>query len=130
MPDPSAPHRVRLVRSFTFEASHRLPRVPVGHKCARVHGHSYRVELVCAGPIDPDTGWLIDFADIRDAFAPVLAQLDHADLNEVPGLDNPTAELLAVWIWQHVKPDLPSLSRVVVAETGSAWCEYDGPQDN
>ena len=117
---------VRLVRTFTFEAAHRLPNVPEGHKCARLHGHSFRVELVCEGPIDPHTGWLVDFGEIKRVFGPFLEQLDHRYLNEIDGLENPTAENLARWIWMRVKPLLAVLAQVNVAETCSARCEYRG----
>lgn len=123
---PGPSRRVTLVRRFTFEAAHRLPHAPPGHPCARLHGHSFHIELVCEGPIDARAGWLIDFGDIREAFAPLLAQLDHYYLNEVPGLENPTSENLAVWIWNRVKPRLPLLAQVVVAETCNARCEYRG----
>jgi 6-pyruvoyltetrahydropterin/6-carboxytetrahydropterin synthase len=115
-----------LVRSFAFEAAHRLPRVPDGHKCAQVHGHGYRVELVCEGEIDDETGWLIDFGEIKQIFGPTLEALDHRYLNEIPGLENPTAENLARWIWGRVKPLLPLLAQVNVAESGDARCEYRG----
>jgi len=118
--------RVRLVKEFTFEAAHRLPQAPEGHKCRRLHGHSFKVELACEGPIDPKTGWLIDFADINAAFEPCLRQLDHYYLNEIEGLENATSENLARWIWQRVKPKLPCLTQVTVFETCSARCEYRG----
>ncbi len=118
--------QVRLRREFTFEAAHRLPHVPAGHKCARLHGHSFRVELICEGPIDPKTGWLVDFAEIKSAFAPLLDRLDHHYLNEVPGLENPTAEHIAQWIWNHLKPSLFELSQVNVAETCTGSCEFRG----
>ena len=118
--------QVRLVRSFTFEAAHRLPQAPADHKCSRLHGHSFRVELVCAGEIDPKTGWLIDFADIKRAFKPLGEQLDHHYLNEVEGLENPTAENIARWIWIRLRPTLPLLSQVTIAETCTAKCEYMG----
>lgn len=118
--------RVRLVREFTFEAAHRLPHAPAGHKCARLHGHSFRVELVCEGPVDAKTGWLIDFGEVKRLFAPFLEELDHHYLNEVAGLENPTAENIARWVWNRVKPVLPVLSLVTVAETCSARCEYRG----
>lgn len=118
--------QVRLVRGFGFEAAHRLPNVPEGHKCARLHGHSFRVELVCEGQIDPDTGWLIDFADIKEVFEPFLQQLDHRYLNEIDGLENPTAEEIARWIWRRVKPGLSSLVQINLSETCTARCEYNG----
>ena len=117
---------VRLVRSFTFEAAHRLPHVDPGHKCSRLHGHSFRVELVCEGEVDSRAGWLVDYADIKRAFKGVLAELDHVYLNEVEGLDNPTSENIAMWIWRRVKPQLPPLSQVNVAETCNTRCEYRG----
>ena len=118
--------RVRLVKDFRFEAAHRLPRVPQGHKCARLHGHSFRVDIEVEGPIDPDLGWLIDYGDIKDAFAPLLDRLDHHYLNEVEGLENPTSEILAKWIWDRLVPRLPSLARVTVHETCTSRCVYEG----
>lgn len=117
---------VRLAREFTFEAAHRLPNAPPGHKCARLHGHSFRVELVCEGEIDPHSGWLLDFAEIKRAFTPLYERLDHRYLNEIEGLENPTAEHLARWIWTRLKPELPLLSQVTIAETCAARCEYRG----
>ncbi len=117
---------VRLVHEFRFEAAHRLPRVPQGHKCARLHGHSFRVELAVAGPVSEDTGWFIDFQQLHDAWAPLHELLDHNYLNEVPGLENPTSEVLARWIWQRLGGALPSLVRVTVFETCESRCEYEG----
>lgn len=117
---------VRLVREFAFEAAHLLPNVPMGHKCRRLHGHSFRVELVCEGEIDPHTGWLLDFADIKRAFRPLRERLDHHYLNEIEGLENPTAENIARWIWQRLKPVLPQLTQVNLAETCTSRCEYFG----
>jgi len=117
---------VRLVHEFRFEAAHRLPRVPAGHKCARLHGHSFRVELAVAGPVDERTGWFIDFQRLFDAWKPLHDLLDHNYLNEVPGLENPTSELLARWIWDRIKPVLPALVRVTVCETCESRCEYEG----
>jgi 6-pyruvoyltetrahydropterin/6-carboxytetrahydropterin synthase len=117
---------VRLVHEFRFEAAHLLPRVPSGHKCARLHGHSFRVELACAGPVDEATGWFIDFQRLHDAWKPLYDALDHRYLNEVPGLENPTSEILARWIWERVRPALPQLTRVTLAETCESRCEYEG----
>ena len=122
----SAGRRVRVVREFTFEAAHLLPQVPSGHKCARLHGHSFKVEVICEGEIDDTTGWLVDFGDIKIAFEPLMDQLDHRYLNDVPGLENPTAENIARWVWARLKGRLPHLTRVTVAETCSARVEYGG----
>jgi 6-pyruvoyltetrahydropterin/6-carboxytetrahydropterin synthase len=121
-----AGRRVSLVREFTFEAAHTLPFAPAGHKCRRLHGHSFRVELLCEGEMGPATGWLLDFGDIKRAFAPLHDRLDHNYLNEIEGLENPTAENIARWIWVHLKPQLPVLAQVTIAETCSARCIFRG----
>jgi len=118
-----------LFTEFTFEAAHRLPHVPEGHKCGRLHGHCFRVELRVRGTVDPDTGWVMDFADIREVFQPLYEQLDHHYLNEVRGLENPTSENLARWIWDCLKPSLPVLYQVVVRETCTSGCMYRGEND-
>lgn len=115
-----------IFKEFTFEAAHRLPNVPPGHKCARLHGHSYRVELHVRGAVDEHGGWVMDFADIKTAFFPILSQLDHYYLNEIQGLENPTSENLARWIWQRVQPRLTGLRKVVVRETCTSGCIYRG----
>ncbi|HEY1035965.1 MULTISPECIES: 6-carboxytetrahydropterin synthase QueD [unclassified Pseudoxanthomonas] len=116
-----------IFKVFTVEAAHRLPHVPDGHKCARLHGHSFRIELHLSGPIDPRAGWVMDFADVKAAFKPIYDRLDHHYLNDIPGLDNPTSEQLATWIWDQTKPALPLLSAVVVHETCTSGCRYTGP---
>jgi len=113
-------------RVFRFEAAHLLPRVPDGHKCARLHGHSYRVEVHVDGPVEPGSGMVVDFADIKAAFQPLRDRLDHYYLNEVEGLENPTSENLAQWIWDRLVGRLP-LSRVVIHETCTSGVEYRGP---
>jgi 6-pyruvoyltetrahydropterin/6-carboxytetrahydropterin synthase len=117
---------VELRKTFQFEAAHLLPHLPESHKCRRLHGHSFQVELAVAGPCDPRLGWLMDYADVSDAFRPVWEQLDHRYLNDIAGLENPTSENLAAWIWSRVKPSLPLLVEVVVAETCTARCVYRG----
>ena len=116
---------MEIFREFTFEAAHRLPHVPEGHKCARLHGHSYRVEIHLRGDVDPVAGWVTDFGDIKAAFRPLHEQLDHNYLNEVPGLENPTSEVLARWIWERLADALP-LSAVVIRETCTSGCIYRG----
>jgi 6-pyruvoyltetrahydropterin/6-carboxytetrahydropterin synthase len=118
--------QAELYKVFHVEAAHRLPKVPPGHKCSRLHGHSFRIEIHVQGPIDEDSGWVIDFASIKAAFEPLFEQLDHHYLNEVEGLSNPTSENLARWIWQRLRPRLPLLSKVVVGETCTSGCVYQG----
>jgi 6-pyruvoyltetrahydropterin/6-carboxytetrahydropterin synthase len=117
---------MEIFKEFRFEAAHRLPNVPRGHKCARLHGHSFQVSVHIDGPVDSATGWVRDFADLTDAMKPVLDCLDHYYLNEIDGLDNPTSEILARWIWQRVSVSLPELSQVVVRETCTSGCVYRG----
>ncbi|HTV63410.1 MAG TPA: 6-carboxytetrahydropterin synthase QueD [Verrucomicrobiae bacterium] len=118
--------KMELRKAFQFEAAHLLPLLPKTHKCRRLHGHSFKVEIVVTGQCDPRLGWLMDYADIAAAFKPVLDKLDHHYLNEIPGLENPTSEAIAVWIWKRLKRKLPLLTEVVVAETCTARAIYRG----
>jgi 6-pyruvoyltetrahydropterin/6-carboxytetrahydropterin synthase len=120
---------MEVFKEFTFEAAHRLPNVAEGHKCARLHGHSFRVEIHVSGEIDPQAGWVMDFGDIKSAFKPLYDQLDHYYLNEIEGLENPTSENLARWIWIRLKPNLPGLSKIIVRETCTSGCVYRGEVD-
>jgi 6-pyruvoyltetrahydropterin/6-carboxytetrahydropterin synthase len=115
-----------IFKVFRIEAAHRLPNVPAGHKCARLHGHSFAVELSVSGEPGPESGWIMDFADLKKAFQPLYDQLDHHYLNDIEGLENPTSEMLAVWIWNRLKPALPQLSCVTVHETCTSGCRYTG----
>lgn len=118
---------MEIFKDFVIEAAHRLPNVPAGHKCARLHGHSFRISVHVGGELDPALGWVQDFADIKAAVQPVHDALDHRYLNEIPGLENPTSERLAVWIWEKLAPALPGLTRIRVHETCTSGCEYRGP---
>jgi 6-pyruvoyltetrahydropterin/6-carboxytetrahydropterin synthase len=126
LPTPRGQVMMEIYKQFMFEAAHRLPNVPAGHKCARLHGHSFKGTIYITGDIDEDAGWIMDFADITKAFKPFYEQLDHHYLNEIEGLDNPTSEMLAKWIWCRLKPALPGLSRVEINETCSSGCSYVG----
>ena len=117
---------LELRKTFQFEAAHLLPLLPKSHKCRRLHGHSFEVEVVVSGPCDPKLGWVIDYAEITESFRPLWQKLDHYYLNDIPGLENPTSENIAVWIWRKLKPKLPLLSEIVVAETCNAKCVYRG----
>jgi 6-pyruvoyltetrahydropterin/6-carboxytetrahydropterin synthase len=108
---------MEISREYGFEAAHRLPNVPDGHKCARLHGHSFRVVVHVEGPIGETTGWVLDFADVDAVAAPVVDQLDHRYLNDIVGLENPTSERVAEWLWERLEPGLASLSQVTVRET-------------
>jgi len=116
--------RSHLTKSFTFEAAHWLPAVPAGHKCGKMHGHTYRIVLALEGEVDTTLGWVIDFADVKAACRPVLQQLDHACLNDITGLENPTAENLAYWLHQQLATDLPLMTEVTVFETASSSATY------
>ena len=117
---------MEIFKEFTFEAAHRLPNVPDGHKCARLHGHSFNVSVHIAGPVGDDSGWVRDFADLTCAMRPVLEQLDHYYLNDIEGLENPTSEVLVRWIWDRLQPAMPELSQIVVRETCTSGCVYRG----
>ncbi|CAA0101049.1 6-carboxy-5,6,7,8-tetrahydropterin synthase [Halioglobus japonicus] len=117
---------MEIYKEFHFEAAHRLPNVPEGHKCSRLHGHSFHVRLVVAGDAPEPEGWVMDFAELKSAFKPLYDQLDHRYLNDIPGLDNPTSENIAVWIWNRLKPDVPLLHEVEIRETCTSGCIYRG----
>lgn len=117
---------MEIFKEFTFEAAHRLPNLPPEHKCSRLHGHSFRVRVFVEGPVDERTGWVMDFGDIKSLCKPVIDELDHRYLNEIAGLENPTSERIAVWLWNRIRPRLPQLSAIEVRETCTAGCRYSG----
>lgn len=114
----------RITKSFRFDAAHFLPEVPAGHKCGRMHGHTYIVKLGLEGELDPRLGWVQDYGDVSSAFAPILDMLDHHNLNEIEGLANSTAEIMTVWIYERLKPSLPLLTDVTVCETPTTEAIY------
>lgn len=118
---------MELFKEFGFESAHSLPNVPEGHKCARLHGHSFRVRVTIEGPVGERTGWVMDFADLKAAVQPAIDALDHRYLNEIEGLENPTSEVVAAWIWDRIAPALPGLAAVEVRETCTSGCTYRGP---
>lgn len=115
-----------IYKTFTIEAAHFLPNLPKHHKCRRLHGHSFNIEIHVSGNIDKTSGWIMDFSDISNLFKPIFNKLDHHLLNDVEGLENPTSENLAVWIWDKLKPQLPKLKAIVVKETCTSGCIYKG----
>jgi 6-pyruvoyltetrahydropterin/6-carboxytetrahydropterin synthase len=116
-----------IITEVRFESAHCLPNTPPGHKCQRLHGHSFRCEVHVQGEVDAQTGWVRDYADLRLAMEPLRLRLDHHYLNEIEGLENPTSENIARWIWQRLADELPGLCCIVVHETCNARCMYTGP---
>jgi 6-pyruvoyltetrahydropterin/6-carboxytetrahydropterin synthase len=111
-----------LIKTFRFEAAHSLPNVPAGHKCGNLHGHSYRVDIHVTGQPDPDSGWVVDFGDIKRIVGVILDELDHRCLDDIPGLENSTSELLWTYLFNKIKPELPGLSAVTIWESDSSRC--------
>jgi len=118
--------KAELSKTFRFEAGHRLPHVQPGHKCAGAHGHSYRATVTVSGEVDEHLGWVMDFGEIKEVVEPLIGQLDHKQLNDVPGLANPTSEQIARWLWDRIRPRLPQLAAVAVAESDTSLCTYRG----
>lgn len=112
--------------TFYFDAAHRLTQVPSDHKCRQLHGHTFKAEIYISDSLDPDKQWVMDFAEIKAVCQPVIDRLDHTYLNEVEGLENPTSEVIAEWIWQRVKPELPVLIKVIVQESPESGAVYTG----
>ena len=111
-------------KTMSFEAAHRLPGVPEGHKCGRLHGHSFKVTFVVRGSLDSKIGWVLDFGDVKKAVKPILDQLDHYYLNEIKGLENPTSEVLSKWIFDQAELHVPGLYQIIVAETCTTESRY------
>lgn len=114
-----------IIKSFRFEAAHTLAEVPKGHKCSRLHGHSYKVDIHVTGPVN-STGWVMDFAAVKKTVEPLIDSLDHRCLDEIPGLGNSTSELLAKYLWDRLAPALPGLSAVTIWESDTSRCVYRG----
>lgn len=119
--------KTTIRKTFRFESAHRLPHVPEGHKCARLHGHSYYVTVAVTGELDPKLGWILDFADIEEAWKPLHAILDHRYLNEVEGLENPTAENLARFVFERLRLPVGRIASVTVHETCTSEAIYEAP---
>ncbi|NJK90907.1 MAG: 6-carboxytetrahydropterin synthase QueD [Blastochloris sp.] len=118
--------KITLTREFTFDAAQVLDVFPEGHKCRRLHGHTFVVKISVKGQVDPATGMLYDHALILDKTKPLIEKLDHSYLNEIEGLENPTLELLCKWFWDRLAGELPGLHEVCINETPRAWCSYQG----
>lgn len=117
---------MEIYKDFTFESAHSLPHVSEGHKCKRVHGHSFGVRIYVEKDLDKKMGWVMDYAEIKEKFKPIYERIDHHYLNEIAGLENPTSENIAIWIWQELKPSLPELCKLEIRETCTSGCIYTG----
>jgi 6-pyruvoyltetrahydropterin/6-carboxytetrahydropterin synthase len=117
---------MEIYREFEFDAAHSLANLADGHKCRNLHGHTFTVIVYVSGPVGENTGWVMDYGEIKSICEPVIDQLDHSYLNDIPGLENPTSETIAVWLWNRIKQDIPELSMVEVKETASTGCRYTG----
>ena len=117
---------MEIYKKFSFDSAHYLPNLPDGHKCKRMHGHTFYVTVFVKGTVEPEIGWIKDFFEIKQIFQPILDQLDHRLLNEIDGLENPTSEHLVKWIWVRLKKVLPELSKIEVSETCTTGCLYEG----
>ena len=116
--------KLELRQHFQIESARFLPNLSASHPCHRMHGHSFKITLTLVGEADPKLGWVIDYHQIETAMRPLLSQLDHRVLNEVPGLENPTSEMLCVWLFERSQKLLPQLKKVTVAETANTECSY------
>ena len=117
---------MEIYKEFAFDSAHYLPYVPEGHKCKNMHGHTYHLRVYIQGIPDNRLGWLMDFKELKDLVNPLIDQLDHKLMNDVPGLENPTAENITIWFWDHLKPLLPGLSRLELKETPTTGVVYSG----
>lgn len=118
--------KYELKQHFQIESARFLPKLPKTHPCSQVHGHSFKIVLTLLGDLNPEIGWVMDYHEITKIMTPLLAQLDHKLLNEVPGLENPTSELLAKWLFEKVGAQIPLLKQVSIMETPSTECSYPG----
>jgi 6-pyruvoyltetrahydropterin/6-carboxytetrahydropterin synthase len=117
---------VEIYKVFTFDAAHQLPNLPDDHKCKRLHGHTFKVQVYVNDQLDDKMGWVIDFYDIKDVVSPIIDQLDHRYLNEIKGLENPTSENISKWLWAKIAPTLPILSQIIVQESPNSGVCYKG----
>lgn len=115
-----------IYKTFTFDSAHYLPNVPMGHKCGTMHGHTYTLKVFISGTPEENSGWIIDYTDLKNGVKAFIDILDHKLLNEIPGLENPTSENLCIWLWQMIKPIFPGLIRLELNETPTSGVIYEG----
>lgn len=117
---------MKIFKEFSFDAAHYLPNVPEGHKCKNMHGHTYHLKVFIEGELDKKLGWVIDFKELKQHINPIIDRMDHHTLNDIPGLENPTCEMIAVWLWEQIKPNIPMLCRIELKETPTSGAVYEG----
>lgn len=117
---------MQIFKQFSFDSAHVLPNVPDGHKCKNLHGHTYHLTVFFEGNLDSSLGWVIDFTEIKTKMTPIINRLDHNYLNDIKGLENPTCEIMCVWLWDEIKPLLPALSKIELKETPTSGAIYEG----
>ena len=115
-----------IFKKFTFDSAHSLPNVPEGHKCKAIHGHTYKLTVFVEGDLDEKQGWVMEFSELKDVVKPLVEQLDHKYLNDIEGLENPTCEIIAKWLWDRIKPDVPQLQKIHLDETPTSGAIYEG----
>ena len=117
---------MQIFKQFTFDSAHFLPNVPEGHKCKEIHGHTYHLTVYLDGDLDEKLGWVIDFTDVKNVIDPIIKSIDHQFLNNIPGLENPSSEIMAIWLWNKIEPELPQLSKIELNETPTSGVIYEG----
>lgn len=117
---------MKIFKEFTFDSAHFLPNVPDGHKCKNMHGHTYRLTVFFEGQLVKDLEWVVDFAEVKKIINPIINQIDHKLINDIEGLENPTCERVAVWLWNKIKPKMPQLTEIKLNETPTSGVVYDG----
>ena len=115
-----------IYKQFSFDSAHFLPNVPAGHKCKELHGHTYHLTIYAEGDVLENEGWVLDFTDMKSVVNHVIDTIDHKLLNNIPGLENPTTEMLSIWLWKQIKPGLPALKRIDLKETTTSGVIYEG----
>lgn len=117
---------MKIFKKFTFDSAHFLPNVPEGHKCKEIHGHTYKLTVFLEGELEKDLNWVSDFAEVKRVIKPVIDRIDHKLLNNIEGLENPTCEQIAIWLWDKIKGDMPLMSRIELHETPTSGAIYEG----
>ena len=117
---------MKIFKNFTFDSAHFLPNVPEGHKCKELHGHTYRLTVILESELVKKLDWVVDFAEVKNVINPIIDSIDHKLLNDIEGLQNPTCEIVAIWLWNKIKDELPQLTKIELSENASSGVIYEG----